>query len=44
MTDAKTQGVAVLVWGAVLFLMYGFLLSVFRFKNAGYPFSLPPFM
>lgn len=44
MTDAKTQQVAVLIWGAVLFLMYSFLLSVFRFKNAGYPFSLPPFM
>ncbi|TQV93888.1 hypothetical protein V2A60_003953 [Cordyceps javanica] len=44
MTDAKTQQVTVLIWGVVLFLMYSFLLSVFRFKNAGYPFSLPPFM
>ncbi|KAM3518223.1 hypothetical protein MY4038_010151 [Beauveria bassiana] len=44
MTDAKTQQVTVLIWGAVLFLMYSFLLSVFRFKNVGYPFSLPPFM
>ncbi|KAM3449942.1 hypothetical protein MY3296_006470 [Beauveria thailandica] len=44
MTDAKTQQVTVFIWGAVLFLMYSFLLSVFRFKNAGYPFSLPPFM
>ncbi|KAM0668444.1 hypothetical protein ACQRIU_002006 [Beauveria bassiana] len=44
MTDAKTQQVTVLTWGAVLFLMYSFLLSVFRFKNVGYPFSLPPFM
>jgi oligosaccharyltransferase complex subunit gamma len=24
--------------------MYSFLLSVFRIKNGGYPFSLPPFM
>ncbi|KAJ6782652.1 hypothetical protein PWT90_00205 [Aphanocladium album] len=44
MTDAKTQQATVLIWGAVLFLMYSFLLSVFRFKNSGYPFSLPPFM
>ncbi|OAA53027.1 oligosaccharyl transferase [Cordyceps fumosorosea ARSEF 2679] len=44
MTDAKTQQATVFIWGAVLFLMYSFLLSVFRFKNAGYPFSLPPFM
>ncbi|OAR02580.1 hypothetical protein LLEC1_00333 [Akanthomyces lecanii] len=44
MTDAKTQQITVFIWGAVLFLMYSFLLSVFRFKNAGYPFSLPPFM
>ncbi|KAF4835994.1 Magnesium transporter protein 1 [Colletotrichum siamense] len=42
--DSKTQQVAVLAWGGVLFLMYSFLLSVFRIKNGGYPFSLPPFM
>ncbi|KAF4966143.1 hypothetical protein FSARC_6142 [Fusarium sarcochroum] len=42
--DAKTQQVAVIAWGGVLFLVYSFLLSVFRVKNGGYPFSLPPFM
>ena len=41
--DAKTQQVAALAWAAVLFLVYSFLLSVFRFKNGGYPFWLPPF-
>ncbi|KAF4977739.1 hypothetical protein FZEAL_5787 [Fusarium zealandicum] len=42
--DSKTQQVAVIAWGGVLFLLYSFLLSVFRVKNSGYPFSLPPFM
>ncbi|KAK7429667.1 oligosaccharyl transferase subunit ost3/OST6 [Neonectria magnoliae] len=42
--DSKTQQVAVIAWGGVLFLVYSFLLSVFRIKNGGYPFSLPPFM
>lgn len=41
--DSRTQQVAVLVWGGVIFLMYSFLLSVFRVKNGGYPFWLPPF-
>lgn len=41
--DSKTQQVAVLIWGTVLFGMYSFLLSVFRAKNGGYPFFLPPF-
>lgn len=43
MTDAKAQQVAVVIWGIVLLGMYSFLLSVFRAKNAGYPFFLPPF-
>lgn len=43
-TDARTQKLAVAIWAAVLFIMYSFLLSVFRVKNQGYPFSLPPFM
>jgi len=33
-----------MIWSGVLFVMYSFLLSVFRIKNGGYPFSLPPFM
>ncbi|KAM0469745.1 hypothetical protein ACHAPX_010326 [Trichoderma viride] len=44
MADAKTQQVAVVVWSVILFLVYSFLLSVFRVKNSGYPFSLPPFI
>lgn len=44
MADPRTQQVAVLVWGGVLFGTYSFFMSVFRVKNAGYPFSLPPFM
>jgi oligosaccharyltransferase complex subunit gamma len=44
MTDARSQQVSVFVWGIVLFVVYSFLLSVFRVKNGGYPFSLPPFM
>ncbi|KAB8198945.1 hypothetical protein BDV34DRAFT_207815 [Aspergillus parasiticus] len=41
--DSKAQQLAVLIWGTVLFGMYSFLLSVFRAKNGGYPFFLPPF-
>ncbi|KAL7788174.1 oligosaccharyl transferase [Trichoderma ceciliae] len=44
MADSKSQQVAVVVWSVILFLVYSFLLSVFRVKNSGYPFSLPPFM
>ncbi|KAL2866350.1 OST3/OST6 family protein [Aspergillus lucknowensis] len=41
--DNKSQQVAVVIWGAVLLGTYSFLLSVFRVKNGGYPFFLPPF-
>jgi len=41
--DSRKQQIAVFVWGAVLLGMYSFLLSVFRIKNGGYPFWLPPF-
>ncbi|KAK5159130.1 hypothetical protein LTR04_005105 [Oleoguttula sp. CCFEE 6159] len=43
MTDPKAQQIAVFVWGGVMLGMYSFLLSVFRIKNGGYPFWLPPF-
>lgn len=43
MVDAKRQQAAVLVWSILMFAMYSFLLSVFRIKNGGYPFWLPPF-
>jgi hypothetical protein len=42
-SDPRTQQLAVIIWGGVIFLMYSFLLSVFRIKNGGYPFWLPPF-
>ncbi|KAF1809008.1 putative dolichyl-diphosphooligosaccharide-protein glycotransferase [Eremomyces bilateralis CBS 781.70] len=41
--DPKRQQVAVFIWSGILFLVYSFLLSVFRMKNSGYPFTLPPF-
>ncbi|KAL1590558.1 hypothetical protein WHR41_00608 [Cladosporium halotolerans] len=43
MADARRQQFAVFLWGAVLLGTYSFLLSVFRLKNGGYPFWLPPF-
>ncbi|KAK5137999.1 hypothetical protein LTR08_005796 [Meristemomyces frigidus] len=43
MTDPRAQQIAVFVWAAVIMVMYSFLLSVFRIKNGGYPFWLPPF-
>lgn len=42
--NAKLQQVTIIAYGGVMFLIYSFLLSVFRVKNGGYPFSLPPFM
>ncbi|PZC99427.1 OST3-OST6 domain containing protein [Pyrenophora tritici-repentis] len=41
--DPRAQSFAVFLWSGVLFGMYSFLLSVFRIKNGGYPFWLPPF-
>ncbi|KAK7754018.1 oligosaccharyl transferase subunit ost3/OST6 [Diatrype stigma] len=41
--DPKKQRVMIVAWGGVLYLTYSFLLYVFRFKNGGYPFKLPPF-
>ncbi|KAL5332676.1 hypothetical protein BJX70DRAFT_383492 [Aspergillus crustosus] len=41
--DKKSQQVAVIIWGVALLGTYSFLLSVFRAKNGGYPFFLPPF-
>ncbi|MCJ1273401.1 oligosaccharyl transferase subunit ost3/OST6 [Puttea exsequens] len=43
MSDPKMQQLAVFVWGGVMLGMYSFLMSVFRIKNGGYPFYLPPF-
>ncbi|KAH7390582.1 hypothetical protein BKA66DRAFT_459287 [Pyrenochaeta sp. MPI-SDFR-AT-0127] len=41
--DPRAQQFAVFLWSAVLLCMYSFLLSVFRMKNGGYQFWLPPF-
>jgi oligosaccharyltransferase complex subunit gamma len=43
MADPKSQQIAVFIWCSVILGMYSFLLSVFRTKNGGYPFWLPPF-
>ncbi|KAI5861238.1 hypothetical protein GGS23DRAFT_577695 [Durotheca rogersii] len=42
--DVKVQQVTIIIWGVVMVLTYSFLLSLFRVKNGGYPFKLPPFM
>ncbi|TGJ80968.1 hypothetical protein E0Z10_g7792 [Xylaria hypoxylon] len=42
--DNNVQQIMVIAWGIVLTVMYSFLLSVFRGKNGGYPFKLPPFI
>ncbi|PNY27751.1 Magnesium transporter protein 1 [Tolypocladium capitatum] len=44
MTNPRAQLVTGVVWCVVMMAMNSFLLSVFRIKNGGYPFSLPPFM
>ncbi|KAF2101475.1 putative dolichyl-diphosphooligosaccharide-protein glycotransferase [Rhizodiscina lignyota] len=41
--DPQSQTLAALIWAGVIFVMYSFLLSIFRIKNGGYPFWLPPF-
>ncbi|KAK5117173.1 hypothetical protein LTR85_008941 [Meristemomyces frigidus] len=43
MSNPRNQQIAVFIWGGVILVMYSFLLSVFRIKNGGYPFWLPPF-
>lgn len=44
MDNPRAQQVAVIIWGGILLLTSSFFLNIFRIKNAGYPFSLPPFM
>lgn len=41
--DPKLQQLSVIVWGMVVYGTYSWLLSIFRMKNGGYPFWLPPF-
>ncbi|KAJ4406963.1 oligosaccharyl transferase subunit ost3/OST6 [Neurospora sp. IMI 360204] len=42
--DPRSQVITVWAWSGVILVVYSFLLSIFRVKNAGYPFYLPPFM
>ncbi|KAI5793273.1 hypothetical protein EDC01DRAFT_690843 [Geopyxis carbonaria] len=42
--DPSRQKFAVWAWNGVLLLAFSFLLSLFRQKNGGYPFKLPPMM
>ncbi|EEQ28502.1 oligosaccharyl transferase subunit ost3/OST6 [Microsporum canis] len=41
--DPQSQRVTIILWSAVTWVMYSFLISVFRGKNASYPLSIPPF-
>ncbi|KAI9732870.1 MAG: oligosaccharyl transferase subunit ost3/OST6 [Cirrosporium novae-zelandiae] len=41
--DAKKQQLFVIIFSTVVFAVYSFLISIFRVKNGGYPFRLPPF-
>lgn len=41
--DRRLQQIMIILWGVLLFGIYSFLLSIFRMKNSGYPFKLPPF-
>ncbi|KEY66720.1 hypothetical protein S7711_06768 [Stachybotrys chartarum IBT 7711] len=43
LSDARSQQVAVIAWASVIFVLYSFLLSIFKIKNGSYPFQLPPF-
>lgn len=40
----KTQQTMVIIYAGVMLVLYSFLLSIFRVKNGGYPFALPPFL
>ncbi|KAI1331827.1 OST3/OST6 family protein [Xylariaceae sp. FL0255] len=42
--DTYAQQFMIIAWGAAVVLLYSYLMSVFRIKNGGYPFSLFPFM
>ncbi|KAL7270050.1 oligosaccharyl transferase subunit ost3/OST6 [Rhizina undulata] len=42
--DPRRQKVAVLIWNGVLLMGFSFLMSLFKQKNGGYPFYLPPLM
>lgn len=43
-TSPKVQSAIILIYVGLGFTLYSFLLSIFRIKNGGYPFALPPFL
>lgn len=40
----KSQQLMIIVNAGAMLVLYSFLLSIFRVKNGGYPFALPPFL
>lgn len=44
LSDSKIQQALIIGLSGGIFVIYGLLLSIFRVKNGGYPFSLPPFV
>jgi oligosaccharyltransferase complex subunit gamma len=44
MSRESSRTLAVVMYCIILLVSYSFLLRVFRIKNSGYPFSLPPFL
>jgi oligosaccharyltransferase complex subunit gamma len=43
-SDARTQSIFVIVISFAIWVGYSLLLSIFKIKNGGYPFALPPFL
>lgn len=42
--DPKRQSAALVVWSAMILVLFSFLMAIFKVKNSGYPFWLPPLM
>ena len=42
--DPKRQGVAIVVWSAMILVLFSFLMAIFKVKNGSYPLWLPPLM
>jgi oligosaccharyltransferase complex subunit gamma len=38
------QQTMIILNAGIMLVLYSFLLSIFRMKNGGYPFALPPFL
>lgn len=41
--NSSLQTTAIIAWGGFMLIGYSLLMSIFRIKNGGYPFTLPPF-